>query len=272
LLACGIPLTDERRFAHNWEKFVLRNGKAPGFSRPGRHAAHEKLERRGGGRLVLVSRSQGALGDRGGGGLGSDGGEGTGVAGVAVFDALGEGVEGNVVVVADFVRGDGSGVHGAVEDPPAAFMLPHDPGVGDASVALHFADDEAGAGILELVAEPEGLVFAIADFASGGFLGRSGVVGIGVGVAEAAAFAHERVDAIHGDVLGVEGIEDALYGSHVSVVGGGGGGGAEIDGGGGGEFGEEEESEREDRDFHGSMFIRISIILISAMRATSFRN
>jgi hypothetical protein len=200
-------------------------------------------------------------------GLAGDSSDGTRVAGVAEFGALAVGVEGDVVIVADFVSGDGSGVHGAVEDPPAAFVLPHDPGVADVGIALHFADDEASAGVLELVAEPEGLVLAIADFASGGLLRESGVVGIGVGVAEGAAFAHERVDLVHGGVVAVEGVEDLFDWDHVGVVGGAGGRGAEVDGGVSGEEGEEESGEREKRGFHGSMFIRISITLISSIRA-----
>jgi hypothetical protein len=65
----------------------------------------------------------------------------------------------------------------------------------------------------------------------------------------------------------VKGSEDMLYWGHVGIVGGGTCGGAEIDGGLGGEGGEEESCEREDREFHGSMFIRISITPISAMHA-----
>jgi hypothetical protein len=65
----------------------------------------------------------------------------------------------------------------------------------------------------------------------------------------------------------VEGAEDLLHWGHVGVVGGVRGGGAEIDGGRSGERSCEKEGEREEREFHGSMFIRITITLISAMHA-----
>ena len=70
-------------------------------------------------------------------------------------------------------------------------------------------------------------------------------------VAEAAAFAHQGIDLVHGDAITVEGIEDALYWGHVGIVRGVSGGGTEIDRGLSGEAGEEESGEREERGFHG---------------------
>ena len=131
-------------------------------------------ESRSGSGSLSSPRSGSSLSDWGPG-LASHGGHGSGIAAVTVFDAFAERIEGHVVVVAHAVGGDRSGVHRAVEDPPAAFVLPHHPGVADVGTALHLADDEAGVGVLKFFAEPEGFVFAIADFAGGGLLGEAGL-------------------------------------------------------------------------------------------------
>ena len=159
-----------------------------------------------------------------GGGRGFGGGDGEfGVSGfVAESLIFAIRIEGEIGIGAEGIGGDRSGVEGAIENPPGAGATPEDPGVTDEVSAMDFADDEASGGILELVAEPEGFVFAVAELAGGGgFRGGWGVSG-GVTVAEGVALAEEGGDAGEwGWGRGiVHRLEDLFDDAHVGFVGG----------------------------------------------------
>ena len=129
-------------------------------------------------------------------------------------------IEGEIGIGAEGIGGDRSGVEGAIENPPGAGAAPEDPSVTDAVSAMDFADDKASGGILELVAEPEGFVFAVAELAGGGgFWGGWGVSG-GVSVAEGVALAEESGDAGEGGWGLVHRLEDLFDDAHVGFVGG----------------------------------------------------
>jgi len=129
-------------------------------------------------------------------------------------------IEGEIGIGAEGIGGDRSGVEGAIENPPGAGAAPEDPGVTEAVSAMDFADDEASGGILELVAEPEGFVFAVAELAGGGgFWGSWGISG-GVTVAEGVALAEEGGDAGEWGWGIVHGLEDLFDDAHVGFVGG----------------------------------------------------
>ena len=130
------------------------------------------------------------------------------------------GIEGEIGIGAEGIGGDRSGVEGAIENPPGAGAAPEDPSVTDAVSAMDFADDKASGGILELVAEPEGFIFAVAELASGGgFWGGWGVSG-GVSVAEGVALAEESGDAGEWGWGIVHRLEDLFDDAHVGFVGG----------------------------------------------------
>ena len=180
-----------------------------------------------------------------GGGRGFGGGDGEfGVSGfVAESLIFAIRIEGEIGIGAEGIGGDRSGVEGAIENPPGAGAAPEDPGVTDEVSAMDFADDEASGGILELVAEPEGFVFAVAELAGGGgFRGGWGVSG-GVTVAEGVALAEEGGDAGEwGWGRGiVHRLEDLFDDAHVGFVGGTLDRETEVDGGVS-EGGEEEEA------------------------------
>ncbi|TCO91802.1 hypothetical protein EV701_10783 [Chthoniobacter flavus] len=63
-----------------------------------------------------------------------------------------------------------------------------------------------------------------------------------MGVAEGAAFAHQRIHAIQRGAFAVGVVEDLLHRGEETVVGSGRGRGAEVDRRAGGKFGGEEES------------------------------
>ena len=178
-----------------------------------------------------------------GGGRGFGGGDGEfGVSGfVAESLIFAIRIEGEIGIGAEGIGGDRSGVEGAIENPPGAGATPEDPGVTDEVSAMDFADDEASGGILELVAEPEGFVFAVAELAGGGgFRGGWGVSG-GVTVAEGVALAEEGGDAGEWGWGIVHRLEDLFDDAHVGYVGGTLDRETEVDGGVS-EGGEEEEA------------------------------
>jgi hypothetical protein len=157
-----------------------------------------------------------------GGGRGFGGGDGEfGVSGfVAERLIFAVGIEGEIGIGPEGIGGDRSGVEGAIENPPRAGAAPEDPSVTDAVPAMDFADDKASGGILELVAEPEGFVFAVAELAGGGGFWRGWGVSGGVTVAEGVALAEEGGDAGEWGWGIVHGLEDLFDDAHVGFVGG----------------------------------------------------
>ena len=184
-----------------------------------------------------------------GGGVGDQ----AGLVGVAESAALAERIKRDVFVGAGAFGGDGVGEHGAIEDPPLAFVFPHEPGMAEAGAAVELADDEADVLVAELVHEPEGFVLAVAAVAGGGLLGESRDVGLGVGVAESATLAHEGIDAVEGEAFAVDVVEDLFDRGHVAVVGSIAGDAAEVDDGRrSGEFDGQEEGRESEELFAAS--------------------
>ena len=157
-----------------------------------------------------------------GGGRGFGGGDGEfGVSGfVAERLIFAVGIEGEIGIGPEGIGGDRSGVEGAIENPPRAGAAPEDPSVTDAVPAMDFADDKASGGILELVAEPEGFIFAVAELTGGGGFWRGWGVSGGVTVAEGVALAEEGGDPGEWGWGIVHGLEDLFDDAHVGFVGG----------------------------------------------------
>ena len=127
------------------------------------------------------------------------------------------------------VGGDRLPVVRAIEDEPAAVVLPHEPGVGHLRGAARLADHEAHGGIIELVGQPEGLGLAIAGAGRGRHVRCGREVGAGEGLAEGPALVHQLADAVERVVFAAELGENLLYRGHVGVVRSGGSGQAEVE-------------------------------------------
>jgi len=138
---------------------------------------------------------------------------------VTVAAIFAEGVERDVFAARiDLVCGDRLRGVRAVQDPPAAFVLPHQPGVADLRGTAGAADDVADVRIVELVGQPEGFRFAVASVDLGGHF-RSGCgIGIGEGITEIAALGHQLADFAHRGSCTAQVGEHMLDWAHVTVV------------------------------------------------------
>ena len=186
--------------------FPLKIARRPGPLGPERQAAHERRELFLGVARHRDGRRPSAC---------SEGLRGR----VAVAAARIVAVKGDILARRNGIGSDRAGRIRAIEDPPPAAVIPHDPSVADLAGPAGFADGVPNViPIPDLVSNPKALGFAVARPGAGSRVRKLGNVRFSEAVTETASFAHQLAHPIQGSAARSKGAEHFFHRLHVRFI------------------------------------------------------